>query len=172
MASDNETVAAVVAEMRGETYPVSQAPNIRMRELADRIEAAHRREVAELRGERSGILKANASLAADNDRLRREVAELKSAIEKALKDAETYRDERDGAMRHLRETNAKVSKLRDIIDSLTGLAEFAISSWCDHCSCRGCPGKENCSETKDDVETLQRARKALEATKGAEDEGK
>ena len=48
MASENETVAAVAAEMRGETYPVSQTPNIRMREYADRIEAAHRREVAEL----------------------------------------------------------------------------------------------------------------------------
>ena len=38
------------------------------------------REVAELCGERNGILNANASLAADNDRLRREVAELEREV--------------------------------------------------------------------------------------------
>ena len=59
---------------------------------ADRIEAAHQREVGELCGERNGILNANASLADDNDRLRREVAELErkvSELRECLKEAVT-----------------------------------------------------------------------------------
>ena len=53
-------------------------------DYADRFEVAHRRELAELCGERNGILNANASLASDNDRLRREVAELKRQLKEAL----------------------------------------------------------------------------------------
>ena len=57
----------------------------------DRIEAAHLREVGELCGERNGILNANASLAADNDRLRREVAELRECLKMAVVNARIAR---------------------------------------------------------------------------------
>ena len=78
--ANHETIADIVAEMRlgvkdwkGERLGVFDC-------FADRIEAAHQREVGELCGERNGILNANASLADDNDRLRREVAELEREV--------------------------------------------------------------------------------------------
>ena len=90
MSNKQETIVDIVAEMRlgvkdwkGERLGVFDC-------YADRIEAAHQREVAELRGERNGILNANASLADDNDRLRREVAELErkvSELRECLKEA-------------------------------------------------------------------------------------
>lgn len=43
-------------------------------------EAAGESEVEELNGDKNGVLKANASLAADNDRLRSEVAELRELL--------------------------------------------------------------------------------------------
>ena len=49
MQSENETVADIVRILRGATYPVSRCPDLTMRGYADRIEAAYRREVAELR---------------------------------------------------------------------------------------------------------------------------
>ena len=81
-----ETVKDIVKEMRNlgrlDEKSTDKIPRslqaLGLRTYADRIEAAHQREVGELRGERNGILNANASLAADNDRLRREVAELLS----------------------------------------------------------------------------------------------
>ena len=79
----HETVETVAAEMRNESHAGDESclewVGAKIRGYADRIEAAHQREVAELRGERNGILNANASLADDNDRLRREVAELERA---------------------------------------------------------------------------------------------
>ena len=100
MASENETVADIVKEKRDTAYEAElKGKNTfafdlakMLREEANRIEAAHQREVAELRGERNGILNANASLAADNDRLRREVAELErkvSELRECLKEAVT-----------------------------------------------------------------------------------
>ena len=60
--------------------------------MSDTGFTAGQSEVAELRGERNGILNANASLADDNDRLRREVAELErkvSELRECLKEAVT-----------------------------------------------------------------------------------
>ena len=92
----HETVETVAAEMRNESHAGDESclewVGAKMRTYADRIEAAHQREVAELRGERNGILNANASLADDNDRLRREVAELErkvSELRECLKEAVT-----------------------------------------------------------------------------------
>ena len=82
--ANHETIADIVAEMRNEGHAGDESclewVGAKMRTYADRIEAAHQREVAELRGERNGILNANASLADDNDRLRREVAELERKV--------------------------------------------------------------------------------------------
>ena len=80
MASENETVEEIVNETK---FTIDYGNGVLL-DLAgkqavgilDRIEAAHQREVGELCGERNGILNANATLADDNDRLRREVAEL------------------------------------------------------------------------------------------------
>ena len=47
-----------------------------------KIETAHKLEISELKGERAGILKANASLAADNDRLRALVREMVDELSK------------------------------------------------------------------------------------------
>ena len=95
MASNNETVADIANEMRSEWAQVYFSEGSRRKDgeycdnefvaiepetVADRIEAAHQREVGELCGERNGILNANASLADDNDRLRREVAELEREV--------------------------------------------------------------------------------------------
>lgn len=95
MASENETVADIANEMRSEWAQVYFSEGSRRKDgeycdnefaaiepetVADRIEAAHQREVGELCGERNGILNANASLADDNDRLRREVAELEREV--------------------------------------------------------------------------------------------
>lgn len=44
MASEKETVADIVNEMRDVVYPVSRCPDLAMRGYADRIEAAHKRE--------------------------------------------------------------------------------------------------------------------------------
>lgn len=87
MASNNETVADIVKRVRRDcnSYPLPTAA-AEMLKLVREIKAANKREVAELRGERNGVLKANASLAADNDRLRREVAELRECLEQAYGD--------------------------------------------------------------------------------------
>ena len=80
----HETIADIVAAIRNEGHAGDASclewVGAKIRGYADRIEAAHQREVAELRGERNGILNANASLADDNDRLRREVAELERKV--------------------------------------------------------------------------------------------
>ena len=107
MGSENETVADIANEMRSEWAKVYFSEGSRRKDgeycdnefaaiepetVADRIEAAHQREVGELCGERNGILNANASLADDNDRLRREVAELErkvSELRECLKEAVT-----------------------------------------------------------------------------------
>ena len=85
-----ETIADIVAALRAVAH-IQNADSPRdVLKFADRIEAAHQREVGELCGERNGILNANASLAADNDRLRREVAELErevSELRECLKEA-------------------------------------------------------------------------------------
>ena len=53
MASENETVADIVAAMRDESHAGDESflewVGAKMRTYADRIEAAHQREVAELR---------------------------------------------------------------------------------------------------------------------------
>ena len=94
MSNKQETIADIVAAMRNEGHAGDASclewVGAKIRGYADRIEAAHQREVAELRGERNGILNANASLADDNDRLRREVAELErkvSELRECLKEA-------------------------------------------------------------------------------------
>ena len=53
-----------------------------VQQVKDRIIDAHKREIGELKGERAGILKANASLAADNDRLRELVKEMADELSK------------------------------------------------------------------------------------------
>ena len=82
MASENETVEEIVCELRdwNKHSFLDDYDHEWCILIADRIEAAHQREVGELCGERNGILNANASLAADNDRLRREVAELEREV--------------------------------------------------------------------------------------------
>ena len=92
--ANQETIADIVAAMRNEGHAGDESclewVGAKIRGYADRIEAAHQREVGELCGERNGILNANASLADDNDRLRREVAELErkvSELRECLKEA-------------------------------------------------------------------------------------
>ena len=80
MSNEQETIADIVAALRAVAYIQTAESPRDVLEFANRIEAAHQREVAELRGERNGILNANASLADDNDRLRREVAELERKV--------------------------------------------------------------------------------------------
>ena len=94
--ANQETIADIVAAMRNEGHTGDASclewVGAKIRGYADRIEAAHQREVGELCGERNGILNANASLADDNDRLRREVAELErkvSELRECLKEAVT-----------------------------------------------------------------------------------
>ena len=84
MASENETFDEVLRCIQNDIVhfvgkPVKHSRDL-LQEYHDRFKAAHQREVAELRGERNGILNANASLADDNDRLRREVAELEREV--------------------------------------------------------------------------------------------
>ena len=96
MASENETFDEVLRCMQNDIVhfvgkPVKHSRDL-LQEYNDRFKAAHQREVGELCGERNGILNANASLADDNDRLRREVAELErkvSELRECLKDAVT-----------------------------------------------------------------------------------
>ena len=96
MASENETFDEVLRCMQNDIVhfvgkPVKHSRDL-LQEYHDRFKAAHRREVGELCGERNGILNANASLADDNDRLRREVAELErkvSELRECLKEAVT-----------------------------------------------------------------------------------
>ena len=94
--SKQETIADIVADIRAQNQGLPEdsyalSPLVcDLLSLADRIEVAHQREVGELCGERNGILNANASLADDNDRLRREVAELErkvSELRECLKEA-------------------------------------------------------------------------------------
>ena len=95
MSNKQETIADIVKEMRTlgrlDEKSTDKIPRtlqaLGLRTYADRIEMAHQREVAELRGERNGILNANASLAADNDRLRKEVAELRECLNETMADA-------------------------------------------------------------------------------------
>ena len=93
MASENETVADIVADIRAQNQGLPEdsyalSPLVcDLLSFANRIEAAHQREVGELCGERNGILNANASLAADNDRLRKEVAELRECLNETMADA-------------------------------------------------------------------------------------
>lgn len=46
MQNANETVAEIMNIMRGMIYPISRCPDLAMRGYADRIEAAHKREIA------------------------------------------------------------------------------------------------------------------------------
>ena len=94
--ANQETIADIVADIRAQNQGLPEdsyalSPLVcDLLSFADRIEAAHQREVGELCGERNGILNANASLADDNDRLRREVAELErkvSELRECLKEA-------------------------------------------------------------------------------------
>ena len=84
--SKQETITDIVADIRAQNQGLPEdsyalSPLVcDLLSFADRIEAAHQREVGELCGERNGILNANASLADDNDRLRREVAELERKV--------------------------------------------------------------------------------------------
>ena len=82
--ANQETTPDIVAAMRHEAHAGNASclewVSAKFTSYADRIEAAHQREVGELCGERNGILNANASLADDNDRLRREVAELEREV--------------------------------------------------------------------------------------------
>ena len=78
--ANQETIADIVAALRAVAYIQTAESPRDVLEFANRIEAAHQLEVGELCGERNGILNANASLAADNDRLRREVAELEREV--------------------------------------------------------------------------------------------
>ena len=96
--SKQETIADIVADIRAQNQGLPEdsyalSPLVcDLLSFANRIEAAHQREVGELCGERNGILNANASLADDNDRLRREVAELErkvSELRECLKEAVT-----------------------------------------------------------------------------------
>ena len=91
-----ETITDIVADIRAQNQGLPEdsyalSPLVcDLLSFADRIEAAHQREVGELCGERNGMLNANASLADDNDRLRREVAELErevSELRECLKEA-------------------------------------------------------------------------------------
>ena len=92
-----ETIADIVADIRAQNQGLPEdgyalSPLVcDLLSLADRIEAAHLREVGELCGEINGILNANASLAADNDRLRREVAELRECLKMAVVNARIAR---------------------------------------------------------------------------------
>ena len=94
MSSKQETIEDIVDAIRNEGHAGDASclewVSAKFTSYADRIEAAHQREVGELCGERNGILNANASLADDNDRLRREVAELErkvSELRECLKEA-------------------------------------------------------------------------------------
>lgn len=92
-----EKIADIVADIRAQNQGLPEdsyalSPLVcDLLSFADRIEAAHQREVGELCGERNGILNANASLAADNDRLRREVAELRECLRMAVVNARIAR---------------------------------------------------------------------------------
>ena len=96
--NSQETIVDIVADIRAQNQGLPEdsyalSPQVcDLLSFSDRIEAAHQREVGELCGERNGILNANASLADDNDRLRREVAELErkvSELRECLKEAVT-----------------------------------------------------------------------------------
>ena len=92
--NDNETVEQAYEDIRKKIkqYKIDSAYEhiacmytvFAVEDMIDRIDAAHQREVGELCGERNGILNSNASLAADNDRLRREVAELRECLREAV----------------------------------------------------------------------------------------
>ena len=96
MASENEKVEDLVKELRGikggqHTNGGISFERWRARcqfadDYAGCFEVAHRREIAELCGERNGILNANASLAANNDRLRRKVDELRECLKEAIRE--------------------------------------------------------------------------------------
>ena len=107
MASENETVADIVAEMRNESHAGDESclewVGAKMRTFADRIEAAHQREVAELKRQRNEAL----AIASDIDKcasierhtdamlkknevivgLRKEVAELRECLKETMADA-------------------------------------------------------------------------------------
>ena len=91
--ANQETIEDIVADIRAQNQGLPEdsyalSPLVcDLLSFADRIEAAHQREVGELCGERNGILNANASLAADNDRLRKEVAELRECLKETMADA-------------------------------------------------------------------------------------
>ena len=86
MSNKQETIADIVADIRAQNQGLPEdsyalSPLVcDLLSFADRIQSSHQREVGELCGERNGILNANASLADDNDRLRREVSELKREV--------------------------------------------------------------------------------------------
>ena len=101
--------------------------------LAARAEEAHKREIAGMKGERKGILKANESLSADNTRLRdemaakdAEIAKIRSLV-KELADALVVvwikaTDERDAIM---------ISQAQRIIAEL---AKVSDGYWTDACN--------------------------------------
>lgn len=115
--------------------------------FADRILAAHKREIGELNGERKGILKANAQFAADNTRLRGELAAKDAEIEKLkayIAENDINGDTAVACLTEIKnavdEKMAEIAKLRELVK---GLLE-ASSTECADCRYDCGPDRDNC----------------------------
>lgn len=127
MATDNETVEDIVNIMRGAIYPVSRCPDLTMRGYADRIESAHKREVAELKTAYDRAVSADARHAVDNERLNREVAELKRELELTRQQRNRARLDMQEKFMH------KIEELRECLKEAVRLHCDNLDGDCLHC---------------------------------------
>lgn len=90
MASENETVADIVKWLRNKDYyrgymGITNPLTDRMiGHILDRIESAHKREIAELKKAYDRAVSADARHAVNNERLKREVVELRECLKEAI----------------------------------------------------------------------------------------
>lgn len=165
METNNETVELVCDKNLRHILNEFGMPVRIFNDIADEIVAAHKREIGELKGERKGLLKANESLAADNDRLRdelkkkdAEIAQLVSVINSECNkcgDCAKFGydcnagdiDGNENCRACKKFVSKEVSALRALVKELADALE-KIDDMADGDMCKYFDGTQHCSKCK------------------------
>lgn len=160
MANENETHEEVCAEMR--SFGNVPPPMFAWRDLAERAEAAHKRELAVRDGERKGILKANAAFAADNTRLCEELAAKNTFIERLKSclagDCERMRLGAEPCENcHIERINERNEIIKELADAL----DMYLRGECIDCGAK-CEGDGACVHQKNHRALVAKAREVVQ----------
>lgn len=165
--AQNETVEQVCEKMKEPSIYKGRFPasffDGEFREFADRILAAHKRELDELidasvhtndlltkqieaknaeieRLEEKVAMRDCSCEDADSERMEAEIASLKKSVERWMQYHETAKGERDACLDELKKKDAEIARLRALVD---GLIEASTLD-CACCNYACGPNRENC----------------------------